>query len=173
MSLRMKSAALAALLVLGSLGLSAMPAHASASGGVVHGTGDFLDDWDDEGPISQSAYAYSNVAAMWQAILWADGRLSSTADIDCRFGPGTHSATVAWQKGNYLAGDGIVGENTLFVASLSLSGSAGSGNRITYDGAYGSRYVTFTRVDNGRWGMYVGNELKTLWYNDATFSACS
>ncbi|WP_416905444.1 peptidoglycan-binding domain-containing protein [Micromonospora echinospora] len=173
MSLRMKSAALATLLVLGSLGLSAMPAHASASGGVVHGTGDWRDDWSDEGDLSQSAYAHSNVAAMWQAILWADGRLSSTADIDCIFGPTTHTATRVWQQDRRLEDDGIVGKNTFSAASRNLSGASGSGNQIVYHGAYGGRYVTFTRVDNGRWGMYIGSELKTLWYNDATFSACS
>ncbi|MFI6226601.1 peptidoglycan-binding protein [Micromonospora echinospora] len=169
----MKSAALAALLVLGGLGLSAMPAHASASGGVVHGTGDWRDDWSDEGDLSQSAYARSNVAAMWQAILWADGKLTSTADIDCIFGPDTHTATMSWQRAHDLDDDGIVGKNTFGEASWNLSGTSGSGNQIIYYGSYGGRYVTFTRVDNGRWGMYLGNELKTLWYNDATFSACS
>ncbi|MFR9723234.1 peptidoglycan-binding domain-containing protein [Streptomyces sp. MS19] len=174
MSLRTKAAAAAVALALGgSVAVSATPASANASGGVVHGTGVAWDDWNDEGPISQSSYAHSNVAAMWQAILWADGQLSSTAAIDCRFGPATAAATRTWQADHGTASDGIVGSDTLARASGQLSGTPGSGNRISYEGRASGRYVTFTRTDDGRWGMYVGNDLRTLWYTEATFSACA
>ncbi|MEV3854157.1 hypothetical protein AB0J38_07500 [Streptomyces sp. NPDC050095] len=60
-----------AVLALGGVAVSATPAEASPSGGIVHGTSDPLDDWFDEA-VSASAYSHSNVAALWQGILWAD-----------------------------------------------------------------------------------------------------
>ncbi|MEU1407896.1 peptidoglycan-binding protein [Streptomyces sp. NPDC005728] len=173
MSLRTKAITLAvAAGISGGIVLSASPALASPSGGVVHGTGDFRDDWNDE-YVDASHNAHSNVAAMWQAILWADKKLSYDG-IDCRFGPGTVAATKSWQTTYHVPGDhdGKVGKNTFGRASDFLSGSAGSSNQIKYTGEDG-RYVTFKRTDNGRWGMYLGNDLKTLWYNNATFNACS
>ncbi|MFD9903592.1 peptidoglycan-binding protein [Streptomyces sp. NPDC059063] len=152
--------------------LSASPALASPSGGVVHGTGDYRDDWNDE-YVDASNHAHSNVAAMWQAILWADKKLPFSG-IDCRFGPDTVRATKSWQTTYEVPGgaDGKVGTKTFARAAEFLSGSAGSGNSIKYTGEDG-RYVSFKRTDDGRWGMYVGSDLRTLWYNNATFNVCS
>lgn len=174
MSLRTKAATLAvAAAFTGGIALSASPAVANPSGGVVHGKGDnFKDDWSDE-YVDASSHAHSNVAAMWQAVLWADEYISSTSQIDCRFGPDTVAATKAWQR-NLLGpdqADGKVGEKTLTRASRYLQGKAGSAHTIRYNGV-GGRYVTFKRTDNGRWGMYIGSDLRTLWYNDATFNNC-
>ncbi|MFJ9542136.1 peptidoglycan-binding protein [Streptomyces sp. NPDC101225] len=172
MSLRTKAITMAVAVTLGGgITLGASPALASPSGGVVHGKGNFRDDWNDE-YVDASHHAHSNVAAMWQAILWADKKLSYSG-IDCRFGPATAAATKKWQTTFHVRGgaDGKVGRNTFGRASDFLSGSAGSSHQIKYTGM-GGRYVTFKRADNGRWAMYLGNDLKTLWYNNATFNAC-
>ncbi|MFH8609988.1 peptidoglycan-binding protein [Streptomyces sp. NPDC018029] len=190
MSLWTKSAALAAGATLGTvLALSATPASADAAGGVVHGVGTWRDDWSDEGPISANSYAYSNTAAMWQAILWADkslkpnGKPMDLSDIDCRFGEQTTYTTKRWQNryGGNLEVDGIVGPATLTEAIDKVDWNGGGEYELVYTGTYGpswtdertGRYVSFVRAADGRWGMYLGNELKTLWYKDATFSQCT
>ena len=50
--------------MLGVLAVSAAPASASVSQGYITGSGDWRDDWGDEGPISASTRSYSNVVAM-------------------------------------------------------------------------------------------------------------
>lgn len=52
----------------------------------------------------------------WQNILWIDGRLSSTGEIDGIFGSVTNSATRNWQSGHGLTADGWVGYNTWYRA---------------------------------------------------------
>jgi peptidoglycan hydrolase-like protein with peptidoglycan-binding domain len=173
-ALRKKAAVLAVTAgLLGGLALSGTPASASASQGVIAGTDIPWDDWGDEGPISATDYATSNVTAMWQQILWADGLLS-WSDIDCRFGPITTAATKNWQTKYQVPGgaDGIVGQNTLNRAALHLSGAAGTNNRIIYNGRYDNRRITMTRQDDGRWGMWISSDLRPLWYNNATFTVC-
>ncbi|OYP19243.1 hypothetical protein CFC35_36110 [Streptomyces sp. FBKL.4005] len=135
----------------GGLALSSTPASASAGQGVIAGVDIPWDDWGDEGPISATDYATSNVTAMWQQILWADGLLS-WSDIDCQFGPTTTAATKNWQTKYQVPGgaDGIVGQNTLNRAALHLSGAAGTNNRIIYNGRYDNRKITMTRQDDGR-----------------------
>ncbi|MFI1769458.1 peptidoglycan-binding protein [Streptomyces sp. NPDC020800] len=169
MSLRPKAAALAlAIAVAAGITVSTTPASANTSLGYVSGSGDWTDDWWDEGPISASSYSYSNAAAMWQTILWADGYLSYSG-IDCRFGSGTTSATKSWQSNHGLTADGIVGPNTLKKASTWLYQS---GADYIYQGVSG-RYITFDRDDySGAWYMYIGSDKKGLFYNTATFSVC-
>jgi hypothetical protein len=169
--MRVRTAVLTVVAVVaGSLGLSAAPAMASTGDGLVSGTGTWTDDWWDEGPISTSANAHSNAAAMWQGILWADGHLAYSG-IDCRFGSGTASATRVWQRDHGLPDDGIVGPKTLKKASAWLY--AGSGGQIIYQGVSG-RYLTFHRggADGTWWEMYVGSDPGWLWYDTANFPAC-
>jgi Putative peptidoglycan binding domain len=175
MSLRTRAVALAvAATFAAGLALSTTPASASTSSGFISGSGDWHDDWNDEGPISASSHSHSDTAAMWQAILWADGYLSYSG-IDCQFGPTTTSATESWQRNHGLSADGVVGANTLTKASTWLSGSAGSSNHITYAGTDG-RYVTFVRAsdswNNGIWYMYIGSDLEALGYNQVSFIRC-
>ncbi len=153
--------------------LSGTPASASPSQGVISGVDIPWDDWGDEGLISSTSYATSNVTAMWQQILWADGLLS-WSDIDCEFGPITTAATKAWQTKYDVPGgaDGIVGPKTLNRAALHLSGAAGTGSRIYYNGRYNNRSITMTRQDDGRWGMWIGNDGRALYYNRATVNVC-
>ncbi|WP_433605899.1 peptidoglycan-binding domain-containing protein [Dactylosporangium sp. CA-139114] len=167
------------------LAVSTTPASASASSGYISGSGDWTDDWGDEGLLSTSSYAHSNVAAMWQAILWADGQSDYFASIDCRFGSKTNAATESWQDFHRLSADGIVGGQTLTTAARYLRGPAPGTSgylTLTYIGHWlgGSassdetgRYVTFTRNTSGQWGMYVGSDHHLLSYTSANFNQCA
>lgn len=173
MKLRKSLATAATVLALGgAMAVSTTPA--SAAGAYISGVGDPMNDWGNEGLISTTSHRYSNVAAMWQAILWANGsekRDGSTfrfSDIDCAFGPNTRDATMSWQNEHGVPMDGIVGPDTLRHAQ-SHTAKTGDG-RFTYYGSNG--YVTFIRSTEGVWGMYIGNDLEWLSYNSATFNVC-
>jgi peptidoglycan hydrolase-like protein with peptidoglycan-binding domain len=176
MNLRKCLATATTVLALGAgMALGTTPASASASGGYISGVGDPMNDWGDEGLVSSSAHSYSNVTAMWQAILWADkaqesnGSVFDFSDIDCRFGPNTTHATRVWQARHGLGADGIVGPNTFGQAQKYLRRDS------TYDFTYvgdGGRYVTFWRRWDGDWAMYIGSDLEYLAYNSATFNVC-
>ena len=171
MKKRFTSTMVAVALVLGTLGvtLAVSPGSASARtpGTYIGGVGDWEDDLLDEGNISASSYARSNVPGMWQAMLWADGYLDF-ADIDCWFGDDTHFQTARWQANHLLQHrDGIVGPATLREASTRLRTVNG---RMTYDG-YDS-YVTFGRNSSGVWGMYIGDDYRLLSYQNVTFNVC-
>jgi len=175
-SLRTKSLALLITAAVGGgVAFSAAPASASTSSGYISGSGDWTDDWGDEGPISTSSYSFSNAAAGWQAILWADGYFSSTSQIDCSFGSGTKTATTKWQSDNGLSNDGIVGKNTLSRAESYMSGPADGTTgylTMTYYGLASGRYVTYTRNTDGQWGMYIGSDHHLLSYTYANFNNC-
>ncbi|AQS65714.1 peptidoglycan-binding protein [Streptomyces pactum] len=173
-----------AFLSLGGLAVSATPAAASPSAGVVTGAGLPFDDFGDEGPVSASSHAHSNLAAMWQAILWADasyeqnGTPFDLSDIDCRFGPNTTYATKRWQARFGLARDGIVGPNTFGALGPWSGSSSGGVEYFTYHGenAAGNatgREVAFRRNAAGEVAMWNQGDLKKLWYNSATFDSCS
>ncbi|NBE79800.1 peptidoglycan-binding domain-containing protein [Micromonospora rubida] len=174
MSLRIRVAALAMVVAVsgGTLAISAAPAAASVSQGYIMGSGDWTDDWGDEGPISASTRSYNNVVAAWQMILWADGYLTQ-ADVDCRFGSVTTSATKKWQSDRGLVSDGVVGANTLSKAGAKLGVYEGEG-WYWYDGA-GSKLIYFGRNADGKWDMTLapGQDWKLLSYTYANFSVCS
>ena len=156
--------------MLGVLALSAAPASASVSQGYIAGSGDWRDDWGDEGPFSASTRSYSNVVAMWQMILWADGYLTRS-EVDCRFGPQTTAATKRWQSARGLVADGVVGARTLSRAATRL-GVWESEGWYYYDGA--TDYFQLGRRTDGRWDMSLGpdQEWKPLSYTSATFAVC-
>src|SRR4029079_17165536 len=85
-----------------TVGLTASPAHA-ASG-----------SWNTNKTVCQAGWCVNNgnLVRLWQAILWADGKFSSTADIDGDFGPRSNSATIAWQNDWWVCADGEVGPIT-------------------------------------------------------------
>ncbi|MET8200970.1 peptidoglycan-binding domain-containing protein [Micromonospora taraxaci] len=168
-----RAAALAmAVAMFGAVVTAAAPASASVSQGYVAGSGTWTDDWNDEGPISASTRSYSNVVAMWQMILWADGYLAYS-DVDCQFGPVTTAATKKWQTARGLVADGVVGPKTLAKAATRLAVYEGEG-WYYYDGA-GSEIVHFGRLADGRWDMSIGIDLEwqPLSYAAATFDRCS
>lgn len=181
MNLRTKSVAVAALLAFAALAGTISPASAGTSSGYVSGSGIWTDDMNDEGPISTSSHSHSNAAAMWQAILWADGYLTSTSKIDCVFGSGTRSATLNWQSDfPRTTADGVVGPATLEEAMLThiRDDSTSSYLTLTYNGEtadsiFTGRYVTFTRNTDGIWGMYIGSDHHLLSYSYANFNNCA
>src|SRR3954470_6327538 len=101
----MGSAAVA--LTLGAIGVGS-PAQASVGQGYIAGTGVLTDDWGDEGPISATIRNHSNAVWLWQAVLYADGYLTSISQLDCRFGETTKAATKRWQTAHHLGDDGEV-----------------------------------------------------------------
>jgi peptidoglycan hydrolase-like protein with peptidoglycan-binding domain len=113
------AAALAALSIAGTLVLGT-PANATVSQGYIMGSGSVLDDLTDEGPVRQGNY--SGAVAVWQAILWADGYLSTgyDASVDCSFGPNTLAATKEWQRDHGLTADGVPGPLTFTKAGQYL-----------------------------------------------------
>lgn len=111
--------AVIAAVVTGALAVSAAPASANASDGYVAGAYEFQDDFGDEGTLTTSSYAHTNATALWQWVLWAEGAKKSNgdpflrADIDCRFGSDTRSATISLQRTLRLDDiDGKVGNET-------------------------------------------------------------
>ena len=124
MSPRAKRSHLAAgivgTLTAATLALSTSPASASGtySGrAYVYGAGDWYDDWTDEGILSMATNTESNATCLWQKILWADGYLPYTSDIDGDFGQTTAWATVNWQVRLKLENiDVVVGKETFKAA---------------------------------------------------------
>ncbi|MER5464671.1 peptidoglycan-binding domain-containing protein [Streptomyces sp. NPDC002668] len=94
----------------------------------------FWEDWENEGILQRDTHAYSNATCLWQRILWADGKLTSTTAIDGIFGNGTYNATRAWQQAEndeweglvHIAVDGSVGKETFTRAGFNLEATGGS-----------------------------------------------
>lgn len=168
MSLRAKATAISvATVIVGSIALSTTPASAAVSNGYISGTGDYRDDWTNEGPISESSNSVSNATALWQAILYADGFLSYSG-IDCDFGPATYSATRSWQAYAGVSVDGIAGPNTLGTANEFVVPADGGG--YYYWGR--NHVITLTRNSDGQWGMTLGSDHHLLSYTYANFAVC-
>ena len=120
-----------------TLALGASPASASNSyNGLayIYGSGQYYDDWWDEGILSTSTNTASNATCLWQKILWADGFLSSASDIDGVFGSKTYSATRAWQTKRRIGVDGSVGKDTFTTANGQLIDSDFNGSVDAYLG---------------------------------------
>ncbi|MFI2711605.1 peptidoglycan-binding protein [Micromonospora sp. NPDC018662] len=159
-----------AVVTFGTLAMSAGPASASVSQGYIAGSGTWTDDWGDEGPVSASTRSHSNVVAMWQMILWADGYLARS-DVDCRFGPATTAATKQWQSDRGLVSDGVVGSKTLTRAATRLGVWEGEG-WFYYDGV-GSRLFHLGRRADGRWDMTLGPGLEWRLLSYTSANICS
>lgn len=147
------------------LAMSTTPAAASGtySGlAYVYGTGVWDNDWDDEGLLSRSTHASSNATCLWQKILWADGLLGSTADIDGVFGTRTFDATVKWQDRFNLESDGSVGKAT-FGKALSFfnyhAGGTAPGQTLTleYDAYASGRTFGVVRDVDGNYQFVDGD----------------
>ncbi|WP_103511950.1 peptidoglycan-binding protein [Streptomyces sp. SM13] len=122
---------------------TATPAAASGSysgRAYVYGSGAVGDDFDDEGVVNVRTHRSSNVACLWQTILWANGYLPSSG-IDGVFGDQTDSATRKFQADKGLSADGSAGRNSWTKA----------GDRIAQrDNQNGWRYVVFDGVKGSR-----------------------
>jgi hypothetical protein len=147
------------------LAVSTTPAAADGSSGLafVYGAGVFEDDWNNEGVVDIDTNKISNATCLWQKILWADGHLSSTADIDGDFGSQTRAATASWQDRFNLGVDGSAGAQTWTKAGTWLyyiSGSEQSGQTLTlgYNGS--SRDFTMTRNADGNYHFWDSSGVK-------------
>jgi hypothetical protein len=154
----------------------------SAGRGYIDGDdGTPTDDWRDEGTVRPNgSYWFSNVAGLWQTVLWADGLLNQNL-IDCRFGNITSAATRAWQR-TYLAGTpnsdtGAADPNTWgraddFIVPDPVLG----GEYFRYLGT-GGRYILFHRYGGGilnpyRYDVNFFGEWRGTWYNSVSISFC-
>jgi peptidoglycan hydrolase-like protein with peptidoglycan-binding domain len=128
---------------------------ADTAQGMVAGTGDVSDDFNDEGVVDFNTRNTSNAVGLWQAILWADGAIESNgsifdeADIDCDFGPNTTAATRSWQSTHGVHVDGSAGPITFKRAGANLR----LGPRVTPEGDhffvdYVGSHHTFRLVRN-------------------------
>lgn len=152
------AAGITGVLTAASLALSTSPASASGTySGLpyVQGAGPFIDDWGDEGILSTGTHAQSNATCLWQRILWADGFLNSTSDIDGIFGPDTKAATQAWQRYHELDDDGIVGRDTFGSADGGLRDYDSDGSVDTFHGYV--RNTPMTRNAQGHYHFYDGD----------------
>jgi hypothetical protein len=142
------------------MAMSATPASANVSQGVILGVGDVTNDWGDEGPLSSSNYPDKLAVGLWQLVLWAeqakeqDGGVFDASDIDCRFGPNTTYATKNLQKRWGLTQDGIVGPNTFGKADNNLFLSDDYNSAAVLVGYSGEdRVVSFLRTKSN--GTYI------------------
>ncbi|MCQ4205914.1 peptidoglycan-binding domain-containing protein [Streptomyces longispororuber] len=173
-----RAAGVIAALAAGALAISAPAASASAAGGFISGGGSVYDDFGDEGTISTtSAYRNSNVACLWQQILWAEGVKESNgtafdkSDADGRFGANSAYATKQLQKRWGLTADGVVGKGTFGKVDTKRQQIGGEWTgRLLHVGTdtsdpdeyYKLRYygksetLTFYRDDTGRYRFHTG-----------------
>jgi peptidoglycan hydrolase-like protein with peptidoglycan-binding domain len=165
MSIGKRTAIAAFVLAIGS-GLALGPtASATAGHGYLDGSGALTDDWGDEGTLSTTAYAHSNLAAAWQGVLYADGYLSASG-IDCRFGTATKNATKKWQSAHGLTADGKVGPKTFGKADNNLKSQKGV---VYYDG---TKHNPVLKRSGGKYYVY-DNGWKLASYTKATLPRCS
>ncbi|MGP4005842.1 peptidoglycan-binding domain-containing protein [Streptomyces sp. 4N124] len=167
----------AAALVLGVSAAVTTPAAASGTyhgGAYVNGFGSMTDgDWNNEGVVNVSTHRNSNVACLWQTVLWADGYMSAS-DIDGIFGDQTHAATVRWQRDRGLVADGSAGRNTWTKAGQRLNNSnpERSPDGFWY-GGYGGKNTSFMVRSSsaGNWGFAEpGSSIRWATYNTRTCS---
>ena len=172
---------LGAAVAAGALALSAAPASASASSGYVSGAGSLYDDWDDEGTVSTTSKAKSNVSCLWQRVLWAEGATESNgtaydlSDVDGVFGSNTAYATKKLQSRWGLTADGKVGKKTFTAAGNHLfdpkavNYDSQRKYRLTYKGK--SHIFYAYRSSTGKWSFYDGNA--KLRYAAYGYESCS
>ncbi len=121
----------------------ATPAAASGSytgRAYVYGTGAVSDDFDDEGVVNVTTHRSSNVACLWQTILWANGYLPSSG-IDGVFGDQTDAATRNFQRDKGLGADGSAGRNSWTKAGDRL---------VQHDNQNGWLFVVYHGVKGSR-----------------------
>jgi peptidoglycan hydrolase-like protein with peptidoglycan-binding domain len=145
------------------LAVSTSPAAASGTySGLdyVYGSDGWVGDWSNEGVLSVNMHASSNATCMWQAILWADGKLASLSDVDGVFGNKTYNATRSWQSAERLTVDGVVGKATFGRAELrriyrSGSYSAGQTVNFIYEGKV--NWLSVKRDADGNYQFWDGS----------------
>ncbi|MGD9483826.1 peptidoglycan-binding domain-containing protein [Streptomyces sp. TRM70308] len=133
----------------------------------VTGEGAPADDWDDEGLLGENLPIRSDLAALWQTVLWADGYLERDA-IDCRYAGATVRATRTWQSNRGLGADGIVGPLTFGRAGEQL---VERGEEVHYTGT--EHTVPFRRAEDGRYLVADAGSHRPLRRDRATLDVCA
>lgn len=142
----------------------------STANRIVQGLGDPHDDLGDEATLCNGCSFWNgNYAGFWQAILWADGFLS-TSQVDCEFGPNTAAATADWQAFFGLGDDGVVGPITRGFADNYLFETTGAYN-LYYLGTDG-RVVYLFREAAAHYWIYWNGNWSFLRYTDKNISGC-
>ncbi|MFE2291254.1 peptidoglycan-binding protein [Streptomyces sp. NPDC059452] len=133
----------------------------------MHGTGPLAQHWDDEGLLGEDLPLHSDLVALWQAVLWADGYVNRSR-IDCRYDEPTVRATRAWQNNHGLPADGIIGPKTFGKAGARLTERDGA---VYYEGRKHS--VPFRRADDGRYLVKDAGRYKPLHRYRPTLDVCA
>ncbi|MBW1602601.1 hypothetical protein JJV70_10885 [Streptomyces sp. JJ66] len=132
----------------------------------VSGDGAPADDWEDEGLLGEDLPIRSDLAALWQTVLWADGYLERS-DVNCRYTGPTVQATRTWQSNRKLAADGIVGPLTFGRAGEQLVERDGA---VHYTGT--EHTVEFRRAEDGRYLVEDVGSYRPLRRDRATLDVC-
>lgn len=140
----------------------------SVAGGhlYVRGGGTVTDDWDDEGLLGENLPVRSDLAAMWQTVLWADGYLDRSR-IDCHYSKRTRRATRAWQSNHALPADGIVGPQSFGRATERL---VRRGGMVVFKGE--RHEVPFKLARDGRYLVEDSGTYKPLRRDRPTLRVC-
>ncbi|GAB3008844.1 hypothetical protein GCM10023080_088570 [Streptomyces pseudoechinosporeus] len=152
MNKHFRKAAMATVLAVGTAlgGFAATgAAHADEEVGVIDGSGNTGDDWDDEGTLKKGAE--SNAVVLWQTVLVADGvswkdgagvlHLFTEDDISGEFDLRTASATKFWQKDRGLNQSGKATAASFKAAGNNLGPN--KNGTVVYEGSADD--VTFKR----------------------------
>ncbi|MDF4252601.1 peptidoglycan-binding protein [Streptomyces sp. WMMB303] len=146
----------------------ASPRSPSVAGGHVYvrGGGTVTDDWDDEGLLGENLPDRSDLAAMWQTVLWADGYLKRSS-IDCHYSKATRRATRAWQSNHALPADGIVGPRSFGRATERL---VRRGGMTVFEGE--RHDVPFKLAHDGKYLVEDSGTYKPLRRDRPTLRVC-
>ncbi|MFC9908987.1 peptidoglycan-binding protein [Streptomyces sp. NPDC059862] len=161
----------------GVLAFGASPASASASAGVINGSGTHGNDWEDEGTLSSSSYAKSNATCLWQRILQSEGVDRGPgspvdfggSDIDGDFGKRTAYASAQLQKRWGLVADGKIGSRTWIRANTRLryiSGSTAAGRTLKLKYVGTKESFSVTRNGNGQYLFAQDGGNKIAYYKN-------
>ncbi|MFH9980942.1 peptidoglycan-binding protein [Streptomyces sp. NPDC017179] len=108
----------------------------------------------------------SDLVALWQSVLWADG-YTSRASVTCTYDEATVSATRVWQSNHHLDADGIVGPATWGVAAERI---APAGRWMVY---MGERYdLPLSLSTDGAYEVYDGGRFHRLRTDAVTLARC-
>ncbi|GEB49785.1 MULTISPECIES: peptidoglycan-binding domain-containing protein [Streptomyces] len=133
----------------------------------VRGGGALADDWDDEGLLGENLPVRSDLAALWQTVLWADGYLDKSR-IDCHYSRATRRATRAWQSNHALPADGIVGQQSFGKAARRLVRRDGL---VVFEGK--RHDVPLRRAEDGRYLVEDAGRYKPLRRDTTTLTVCA
>ncbi|MCL2552905.1 MAG: peptidoglycan-binding protein [Actinomycetia bacterium] len=108
----------------------------------------------------------SDLVALWQSVLWADGYTAASA-VTCAYDRATAGATRIWQNNHHLSPDGIVGPATWGVAAERIVPARGW---MVY---MGERHGLPLRLDaDGAYEVYDGGRFHTLRTDGVTLAQC-